>query len=78
MTEERKNQRRQRFLKDKAFAATKVVPSVDPKTLRVMTMEGELDLEAMTIKGTSQTIEKEYLRLTSVCLYILYCQYSSY
>ena len=26
---------------------------------------GELDLEAMTIKGTSDVIEKEYLRLTS-------------
>ncbi|TMW57235.1 hypothetical protein Poli38472_003160 [Pythium oligandrum] len=62
---QKKNQRRQRFLKEQAELGFTVTPSVDPKKARVLTSEGELDLEAMTIKGTCQNIEKEYLRLTS-------------
>lgn len=62
---QRKDERRQRFLKDKSELAKHVTPTVDTKKLRVLTLDGELDLEAMVIKGTSETVEKEYLRLTS-------------
>ncbi|KAF4322394.1 hypothetical protein BBO99_00002970 [Phytophthora kernoviae] len=62
---ERKNQRRQRFHMTKQELASLVTPEVDTKRLQVLTQDGDLDLAAMVIKGTSQTIEKEYLRLTS-------------
>ncbi|DAZ99028.1 TPA: hypothetical protein N0F65_010914 [Lagenidium giganteum] len=62
---QKKNQRRQRFLKDQYEAAKHAVPTVDTSTMRVMNDEGDLDLEAMTIRGTCQKVEKEYLRLTS-------------
>lgn len=65
---QRKNQRRQRFMKDQAAAARQASVAqvtATPSQMRVLTAEGELDLEAMTIKGTCQTVEKEYLRLTS-------------
>ncbi|GLD96261.1 hypothetical protein PINS_up004944 [Pythium insidiosum] len=61
----KKNQRRQRFLKEQSEMGHSVTPTVDTSQLRVLTSDGELDLEAMTIKGTSQVVEKEYLRLTS-------------
>jgi SAC3 family protein LENG8/THP3 len=61
----RKNQRRQRFINDKVENAKYVTPVVDIKKMRVMKHDGELDLEAMTIKGVCETVEKEYLRLTS-------------
>ncbi|KAJ0393201.1 hypothetical protein P43SY_008624 [Pythium insidiosum] len=61
----KKNQRRQRFLKEQTEMGRSVTPTVDSSQLRVLTSDGELDLEAMTIKGTSQVVEKEYLRLTS-------------
>lgn len=38
---------------------------MDTKKLRVLNGDGELDLDAMVIKGTNQAVEKEYLRLTS-------------
>ncbi|OQR94485.1 leukocyte receptor cluster member 8 [Achlya hypogyna] len=62
----RKLQRQQRFLKD-SFAANKTrVPTLDDsRPLQVLTDDGELDLEAMVIKGTCMVVEKEYLRLTS-------------
>ncbi|OQS05426.1 leukocyte receptor cluster member 8, partial [Thraustotheca clavata] len=62
----RKLQRQQRFLKD-SFSANKVrAPMVDnSRPLQVLNDEGELDLEAMVIKGTCTVVEKEYLRLTS-------------
>lgn len=62
---QRKNQRRQRFIKEQQELARPVPPTVDTKKLQVLTLDGALDLEAMVIKGTSQTVEKEYLRLTS-------------
>lgn len=62
---QRKNERRQRFLKDPSELAKYVTPTVDTKKLRVLNLDGELDLDAMVIKGTNQTVEKEYLRLTS-------------
>lgn len=62
---QRKNQRRQRFHMTKQELASLVTPEVDTKRLQVLTQDGDLDLAAMVIKGTSQTIEKEYLRLTS-------------
>lgn len=61
----KKNQRRQRFHMNKSELAKLVTPTVDTKKLRVLNDEGELDLDAMVIKGTCQTVEKEYLRLTS-------------
>lgn len=61
----KKNQRRDRFMNDHIENAKYVTPTVDPTTLRVLNDDGELDLEAMVIKGTSQTVEKEYLRLTA-------------
>jgi hypothetical protein len=62
---QKKNERRQRFLMDKAELAKMATPTVDTKKLRVVNDEGELDLDAMVIKGTCSTVEKEYLRLTS-------------
>lgn len=62
---QRKNERRQRFHKDPYELAKYVTPTVDTKKLRVLNLDGELDLEAMVIKGTNQNVEKEYLRLTS-------------
>uniref|UniRef100_K3WL80 PCI domain-containing protein n=1 Tax=Globisporangium ultimum (strain ATCC 200006 / CBS 805.95 / DAOM BR144) TaxID=431595 RepID=K3WL80_GLOUD len=62
---QRKNERRQRFHKTQHELAKYVTPTVDTKKLRVLNHEGELDLEAMVIKGTNQNVEKEYLRLTS-------------
>ncbi|POM71878.1 Leukocyte receptor cluster member 8 [Phytophthora palmivora] len=61
----RKNQRRQRFHMTQQELKSLVTPEVDTKKLQVLTQEGDLDLAAMVIKGTSQTVEKEYLRLTS-------------
>lgn len=52
-------------MKDRFELAKMVTPEVDTKKLRVLNDEGELDLDAMVIKGTSETVEKEYLRLTS-------------
>ncbi|TDH74446.1 hypothetical protein CCR75_006356 [Bremia lactucae] len=62
---ERKHQRRQRFQVSLQELHSFVTPEVDPKSLQVLTLDGDLDLAAMVIKGTSQTVEKEYLRLTS-------------
>ncbi|OWZ03631.1 Leukocyte receptor cluster member 8 [Phytophthora megakarya] len=62
---QRKNQRRQRFHMTQQELKSLVTPEVDTKKLQVLTLEGDLDLAAMVIKGTSQTVEKEYLRLTS-------------
>ncbi|RLN84888.1 hypothetical protein BBJ28_00015276 [Nothophytophthora sp. Chile5] len=62
---QRKNERRNRFHMTKQELASLATPEVDTKKLRVLTLDGDLDLAAMVIKGTSQTIEKEYLRLTS-------------
>ncbi|KAG1687957.1 hypothetical protein DVH05_002931 [Phytophthora capsici] len=62
---QRKNQRRQRFHMTQQELKSLVTPEVDTKKLQVLTQDGDLDLAAMVIKGTSQTIEKEYLRLTS-------------
>ncbi|RLN38293.1 hypothetical protein BBJ28_00019270 [Nothophytophthora sp. Chile5] len=62
---QRKNERRNRFHMTKRELASLATPEVDTKKLRVLTLDGDLDLAAMVIKGTSQTIEKEYLRLTS-------------
>ncbi|KAH7476210.1 Leukocyte receptor cluster member 8 [Phytophthora ramorum] len=61
----RKNQRRQRFHMTQQELKSLVTPEVDTKKLQVLTLDGDLDLAAMVIKGTSQTVEKEYLRLTS-------------
>jgi hypothetical protein len=61
----RKNQRKQRFHMTQQELKSLVTPEVDTKRLQVLTQDGDLDLAAMVIKGTSQTIEKEYLRLTS-------------
>ncbi|KAL8005666.1 hypothetical protein Plhal703r1_c07g0039331 [Plasmopara halstedii] len=62
---QRKDQRRQRFCMTQKELDRMVTPDVDTKKLQVLTQEGDLDLAAMVIKGTSQTVEKEYLRLTS-------------
>ncbi|KAF1772276.1 SAC3/GANP/THP3 protein [Phytophthora cactorum] len=62
---QRKNQRRQRFHMTQQELKSLVTPEVDTKKLQVLTQDGDLDLAAMVIKGTSQTVEKEYLRLTS-------------
>ncbi|KAI9905254.1 hypothetical protein PsorP6_013889 [Peronosclerospora sorghi] len=62
---QRKNQRKQRFQRTQQELKSLVTPEVDTKKLQVLTHDGDLDLAAMTIKGTCQTIEKEYLRLTS-------------
>lgn len=62
---QRKDERRQRFFKDQAELARHVTPTVDTKKLRVLNDDGALDLDAMVIKGTNETVEKEYLRLTS-------------
>ncbi|CCI44535.1 unnamed protein product [Albugo candida] len=62
----RKTQRQQRFLKDQVeIAKQRIYTSMETKPSRVLNVEGDLDLEAMTIKGTCQKVEKEYLRLTS-------------
>ncbi|KAJ8575422.1 hypothetical protein ON010_g3799 [Phytophthora cinnamomi] len=60
-----KSQRKQRFHMTQQELKSFVTPEVDTKKLQVLTQDGDLDLAAMVIKGTSQTIEKEYLRLTS-------------
>ncbi|KAG9403071.1 hypothetical protein AC1031_006611 [Aphanomyces cochlioides] len=60
----KKMQRQQRFLKDSFIANTIRTPSYTGP-LQVLNDEGELDLEAMIIKGTCTKIEKDYLRLTS-------------
>ncbi|KAG7382473.1 hypothetical protein PHYPSEUDO_004806 [Phytophthora pseudosyringae] len=62
---QRKNQRRQRFHMTQQELKSLVTPEVDTKRLQVLTLDGDLDLAAMVIKGTSETVEKEYLRLTS-------------
>ncbi|KAE8997954.1 hypothetical protein PF005_g16131 [Phytophthora fragariae] len=62
---QRKNQRKQRFHMTQQELKSLVTPVVDTKRLQVLTQDGDLDLAAMVIKGTSQTVEKEYLRLTS-------------
>ncbi|CAH0488426.1 unnamed protein product [Peronospora farinosa] len=62
---QRKHKRRERFHMTKQELKSLVTPEVDTKKLQVLTLHGELDLAAMVIKGTCQTIEKEYLRLTS-------------
>lgn len=62
----RKTQRQQRFLKDQVeIAKQRIYTTMETKPSRVLNVEGDLDLEAMTIKGTCQKVEKEYLRLTS-------------
>ncbi|KDO33161.1 hypothetical protein SPRG_01973 [Saprolegnia parasitica CBS 223.65] len=62
----RKLKRQQRFLKDSFVANKTRAPTVDEdRPLQVLNDDGELDLDAMIIKGTSQIVEKEYLRLTS-------------
>uniref|UniRef100_M4BCZ0 SAC3/GANP/THP3 conserved domain-containing protein n=1 Tax=Hyaloperonospora arabidopsidis (strain Emoy2) TaxID=559515 RepID=M4BCZ0_HYAAE len=63
--DQRKTERKQRFFQTQQELKRWVVPEVDTKKLQVLTLDGDLDLAAMVIKGTSQTIEKEYLRLTS-------------
>lgn len=62
---QRKDQRRLRFHVPQKELDSMVTPVVDTKKLQVLTLDGDLDLAAMIIKGTSQTVEKEYLRLTS-------------
>uniref|UniRef100_A0AAV1VAQ4 SAC3/GANP/THP3 conserved domain-containing protein n=1 Tax=Peronospora matthiolae TaxID=2874970 RepID=A0AAV1VAQ4_9STRA len=63
--DQRKTERKQRFFQTQQELKRWVVPEVDTKKLQVLTLDGDLDLAAMVIKGTSQTIEKKYLRLTS-------------
>ncbi|CAH0483040.1 unnamed protein product [Peronospora belbahrii] len=62
---QRKNKRRERFHMTQQELKRLVSPEVDTKKLQVLTLDGDLDLAAMVIKGTNQTVEKEYLRLTS-------------
>ncbi|KAF0686222.1 Aste57867_21927 [Aphanomyces stellatus] len=60
----KKMQRQQRFLKDSFNANTFRTPT-QSGPLQVLNDEGELDLDAMIIKGTCLKVEKDYLRLTS-------------
>ncbi|CAM9171387.1 unnamed protein product [Choristocarpus tenellus] len=58
---ERREQRRRRFERGAACAPSKVVQAKAPT---VVTENGYVDLSAITVKGTSTEVEKDYLRLT--------------
>ncbi|ETW10422.1 hypothetical protein, variant 1 [Aphanomyces invadans] len=61
----KKLQRQQRFLKDSFHANAHRTPDTPSGPLQVLNDEGELDYDAMIIRGTCQKVEKDYLRLTS-------------
>ncbi|RHY50733.1 hypothetical protein DYB34_000847 [Aphanomyces astaci] len=66
-SEQKKLQRQQRFLKDNFHAnAFRTADDEPTGPLQVLNDEGELDLDAMIIRGTCVKVEKDYLRLTSV------------
>ena len=68
MTARQKYERLQRFNVPKGPQAPAPFDPYDGQGNKTVwnTATGELDLEAMTIKGTSTIVEKDYLRLTSV------------